>query len=277
MVDFCYDKMSSMLKIAGQCKSLLILDHHEKAEQMLMDKEDSFIALGSHFKWWKGYWSWDKMQESEAIAVPLKPKELMIVIDQTHSGAMLAALYTGALNHERWNDDCEGEAFEFVHYIEDRDIWNKRLPGNEEFHCYMGTVPMTLPDWENVYGSVLNELIQAGEGIVKYRQQLIANQVELAQELDFMGMKVLGAPAPYMIASDMAGILAEKSPSKIGVYWVDYPNNVRKFGLRSTPDGPNVSELASKFSNGNGGGHAKAAGMNGWYEMEIVYKEEHDE
>ncbi len=80
------------------------------------------------------------------------------------------------------------------------------------------------------------------------------------------GITVPVASLPYTLTSDAGHLMATEHASKIGVCYWDTPQG-RVFSLRSTDDGPDVSEIAKQYG---GGGHAHASGFRVPFDHELT-------
>jgi oligoribonuclease NrnB/cAMP/cGMP phosphodiesterase (DHH superfamily) len=148
----------------------------------------------------------------------------------------------------------------YMLHLEDRDLWRFNLPGTPEIFAAVTSRPYTTEAWDELADMSPAELIAEGAAIERYRQNLISQTLETAYPFRLPdGTDVLMVACPYAVGSDVAGELAKISPSKIGAYFVPY-GRYNKYGLRSTPDGPDVAEIAARCAPG-GGGHAHASGF----------------
>jgi uncharacterized protein len=143
----------------------------------------------------------------------------------------------------------------FLEYIQDRDLWLKKMPGVETFNAALRSYPLDFTVWDDLVDNV-NRLLDEGVAIQRYYRTL----VESAKGHYFMRV-IAGHCVPVVngslfMASEVAGELAEGNPfaamyaeTEHGTIW----------SLRSRPpDGLDVSEIAKRFG---GGGHKHAAGF----------------
>jgi oligoribonuclease NrnB/cAMP/cGMP phosphodiesterase (DHH superfamily) len=258
MVDFSY-KRPVIEKIAAHARSVLILDHHSTAEADLMP----------FARPWR------------AALQPQFPKkgECVAFFDMGRSGATLTHdfLYEGLPRPM------------LVEYAEDRDLWKFEIEGTREITALLYSHDMTFDTWDR-YGRMLEteegRVAARAEGAALLRQhmrtcrQLVAECTRefLFKAPDGMFHTVPTVNAPWMYSSDVGNILAGASKSKIGATYYDREDGRRVFSLRSTKDGPDVSEIAKIYG---GGGHRNAAGFTEVhnYEGEIDlrrYKTKHD-
>jgi oligoribonuclease NrnB/cAMP/cGMP phosphodiesterase (DHH superfamily) len=149
---------------------------------------------------------------------------------------------------------------QFLLNLEDRDLWRRSLHGTDEVFAAVTSRPYTTEAWDAMANMLWAQLYDEGGAIERYRQNVVAQIVETAYTGHLPnGLEVLMVGCPYALGSDVAGVLAAISPTKVAAYYIDYGTFV-KWGLRSTEDGPNVKEIAAECATG-GGGHPHAAGF----------------
>lgn len=221
-VDFCYEPQH-VNRMTFDVRQLVILDHHQTAAEWL---DQSAVAVAS------------------TVPEMVRSTDSLVVLDEAHSGAGLAKLYTDT------NDA-------FVDCIEDRDLWRFHIPETKDIFAAVTARPYTLPEWDLIASTPYGDLVREGKGINRYRDRLIEQVAETAYIADVCGKWMPLVGCPYAIGSDVAGRLAEESPDGVAAYYVDYGTH-RRYGLRSTPDGPDVAKLAEPLG---GGGHKHAAGF----------------
>lgn len=181
-----------------------------------------------------------------------------ILFDMTKSGAMLA-----------W-EFCHGDAAppRLVQHVQDRDLWQFKLPGTRAIQAAVFSHPYDFQVWEDLAAdcedaSSRERLIAEGEAIERKHFKDIAELLaQTTREMVIGGFKVSVANLPYTLASDAANKLAQGAP--FGACYFDRNDGKRVFSLRAVDGGEDVSLIAAKFG---GGGHAKAAGFQapaGW-------------
>lgn len=228
LVDFCYEP-EHLERLDKLNYSLTVLDHHQTAHGWLKE------FAGVHV-----YDSW---------TTEMRQMTSVLLCDQTHSGAMLAAL---------WTD----QPVPFVKYIEDRDLWRFDY-GDKTAYIFAAVTAReyTLHDWDEIASIGTEQLAQDGKAISAYRDRIIEQAVDKAFQTTILGHEgIWVAPCPYAIGSDVAGILALRDPDRFAAYYMDQPDGVRKWGLRSVEkSGMDVAVLAA--TRPPGGGHKHAAGF----------------
>lgn len=158
------------------------------------------------------------------------------LFDMDRSGAMLA-----------WNFFFPGqEPPEFIKYVQDRDLWQWKLPNSKDVSAGMFTYPYTFDsiDWFNDPDAIAT---LAKEGNAVYRKQMkdIEELIESNKRTMVIGgVKVPVANIPYLMASEACNIMA------VGVEFAACYSDTAKgrtFSLRSAEGGMDVSEIAKKY------------------------------
>lgn len=170
--------------------------------------------------------------------------------DMNRSGAMMT-----------WNwffPDRDPPAF--IEYVQDRDLWTKKLPLCEEVNMAMFSYDYTFENWDQIASRNIDDLKQ--DGIAIWRKH-IKDVRELTEQVQYMTIcgyeNVPTVNANYFYGSDLCGLLSEACPFA-AYYWVNSEGEY-VFGMRSCKDfegAVDVSVIAKSF---NGGGHAHAAGF----------------
>lgn len=145
-------------------------------------------------------------------------------------------------------------------HIEDRDLWRFKLPGTREIQANVFSYEYTFELWDKLMSANQVELLQmtaAGAAIERKHHKDIAELLAVCQRrMTIGGHDVPVASLPYTLVSDAAHKMAVGEPFA-ACYWDTAKSRV--FGLRSSDDGLDVSEIAKQYG---GGGHAKAAGFS---------------
>ncbi len=234
IVDFCYPT-EQLNNIASETDDLVVLDHHQTAAQWLADSDLRVFGSVEDLLT-------DQTDESTA-------HDHVAVMNQGRSGIGLASDFVFTVFGLRAPD--------WARHIEDRDLWRFGINGTAEVFAAVTSHPMTLNNWDLMASMGSLDLYREGTAIARYRNKLIAEIVDTAFEAELLGHRVWIAGSPYAVASDVAGVLAIRNPKLFGAYFIITGETV-KWGLRSTPDGMDVAELAAVHG---GGGHKHAAGF----------------
>ena len=167
------------------------------------------------------------------------------VFDQTKSGAVLTWHY--------FNPSLAIPAI--LHYVQDRDLWQWRLPYSEEVNLHIHTLPRDFHAW---YQFDLTEAKVAGAAIKRYKDILLEEIAKKAFLTTYDGYKVVSVHTP-VLTSEVGNLLCRRYPDAafaILVSIVD-PGGKTKISLRSAGDF-DVSAVAKAHG---GGGHKNAAGF----------------
>lgn len=144
-------------------------------------------------------------------------------------------------------------------HIEDRDLWRFKLAGTREIQANVFSYEYTFENWDRLMSADQAELMTltaAGAAIERKHHKDIAELVGVCKRrMVIGGHDVPVASLPYTLVSDAAHLMAQ-GEAFAACYW-DTPDG-RSFGLRSSDDGVDVSDIAKGYG---GGGHAKAAGF----------------
>ncbi|OFZ70838.1 MAG: hypothetical protein A2451_14930, partial [Bdellovibrionales bacterium RIFOXYC2_FULL_39_8] len=146
-----------------------------------------------------------------------------------------------------------------LQYVQDRDLWQFKLPYSKELHVYIGTAKYDFADWERLYQEfefALDDAIEKGKLLLAYDQQNVDSICRQAKLVDFEGYQVPSVNTP-LLNSDVGNKLLELYPAaKFSITWYMDRDSEIKISLRSNSDF-DVSAIAKKYG---GGGHFSAAG-----------------
>jgi len=170
-----------------------------------------------------------------------------LIYDVDKSGAMLAWEF---LNGRM-------EPPELLKYVQDRDLWTKKLPNCDAVAMALFAHTYDFEKYEYLMKECpINTLIMEGWAILrKFEKDLEELLGQVVRMMDIGGHVVPVANLPYMYASEGATRLAKGFPFAATYYDTD---TNRVFSLRSTPEGMDVSQIASAYG---GGGHRNASGF----------------
>lgn len=220
LVDFSYKRavVEAMLQCA---ESVTLVDHHKTALEDLVDLRepgDGRVRLN----WY---------------------------CDLERSGAMLA-----------WSH-CFGSETPplLLGHIQDRDLWRFKLLGTREISAFIFSHEYTFEQWDRLMSADQVELLKmtaAGAAIERKHHKDIAELLKVCQRTMVIGgYSVPVASLPYTMGSDAGHVMA-KGEHFSACYWDTSEHRI--FGLRSDPDGLDVSEIAKQYG---GGGHKHASGF----------------
>ncbi|MEQ1888063.1 MAG: phosphohydrolase [Alphaproteobacteria bacterium] len=184
------------------------------------------------------------------LAPLIETKQIEALTSLEHSGAVLA--------YQWFNGTSLEHMPQLLRHIEDRDLWRFNLGGTREIQANVFSYPYDFTAWDRLMEQPVEGLILEGRAIERKHHKDIRELVDVCRrEMIIGGVKVPAASLPYTLTSDAGHLMAVEHPSKIGACYWDTPGG-RVFSLRSTDDGPDVSEIAKLYG---GGGHAHAAGF----------------
>ena len=196
--------------------------------------------------------------------LPLLEQEVIRgVFDMSKSGAVLA-----------WNHFHDPEKLpELLKYVQDRDLWQFKLPDSREINACIFSYDYSFETWEYLEKTLATQIgrermVIDGNAIMRKAFKDVEELVEFSsREMVIGGHKVYVANLPYTMSSDGAQILI--GDRLFGATYFDTADH-RVFSLRSHKNGANVAEIAKMYG---GGGHVNAAGFqtdhywNGDYDL----------
>lgn len=149
-----------------------------------------------------------------------------------------------------------------IDYIEDRDLWRFSLKGSKEVHAWISSYPRGWSEYSYLQETLSTDLdacIAEGQAILRYENQKILEMVKEAKIIVLLGHEVPLVNCTPQFGSSAASTLLDVYPeSHFAVYfWISKKGRIH-CGLRSRPDGFDVSEIARTFG---GGGHRTASGF----------------
>lgn len=213
-----------------------IVDFSYKRPMMidLASKARSILVLDHH-----------KTAQADLDGLSAECPNVTVEFDMNRSGAVMA--------WQHFNHDLELP--KFFEYLQDRDLWTKKLPGVDEFTAALRSYPQNFKEWDRLCKGSVVDLIEEGMSIQRYFRGLVEQAKKHAFIRDIGGHKVPVVNASMFMSSEVAGELSEGHPfaavyaeTEKGIIW----------SLRSRENGVDVSEVAKRFG---GGGHKHAAGF----------------
>lgn len=190
----------------------------------------------------------------EDLAPLIESRRIEALVNVGKSGATLAWQWFHGHN--------ERDMPQLLRHIEDQDLWRFALAGTREIQANVFSHPYDFEVWDRLMERPVEELIAEGRAIERKHLKDIRELLPVVtRRMTIGGHNVPIANLPYIHVSDAAHELARGEPFA-GCYW-DTPNG-RVFGLRSSPDGLDVSDIAKQYG---GGGHRNAAGFTVSYKL----------
>lgn len=236
MVDFSY-KRPVLDAMAAKAKSILILDHHKSAQEDLHDLPEPPTMKGKLTGNLWETWLCVRLNVDRPVAA---------IFDMNRSGAGLA-----------WDFFVGGPRPRFVDYIEDRDLWRKRLAHGDEFTIALRSYPQDFEVWDHLSNDV-KSLLEQGHVLQRYYRRRVEEFKRSAYGAYIDGHLAMIANAPYFAASDVAGELCLEYPlCAFGACYFEVESGRFQYSLRSRGEF-DVSSIARVFG---GGGHRRAGGF----------------
>ncbi len=161
--------------------------------------------------------------------------------DMTKSGAVLAWEWAHA-EPVPW----------LLQYIQDKDLWEWRLPMSREINAALASYPFDFEVWDGLTQATLEV---EGRAILRQEDVLIAKVVRESVLVRFEGETVPAVYSP-VLTSQIGERLGRGYP--FCIIWHQRDGR-RYFSLRSKPGAADVSAIAARHG---GGGHTNAAGFS---------------
>jgi oligoribonuclease NrnB/cAMP/cGMP phosphodiesterase (DHH superfamily) len=240
MVDISFDRETMIEKIIKPSTRTVVMDHHKTAEAAL-----------------KGIL--DEVRDKHRLS--RKGDEVVFDMHRCGSGILYDYLDNEAgklagFHKPRYNGNRE---LWLVDYIEDRDLWKKKLPDTEEVHAYLASIPMTFNNWDAANALGRMNVVEAGRSIKRYIDLYGVKARQQARFEDFVGYRVPTLNIPYMNCSEYVNELLNDYPeAPFALSYYRANDGTWRFSLRSKGEF-DVSSIATQFG---GGGHRNAAGFS---------------
>ena len=150
---------------------------------------------------------------------------------------------------------------DLLHYIQDRDLWQKKLPGCDQVIMALRSYPQDFLTWDLMMEKEIRELMDEGNAIHRYYRRLVDQAKFAASPMMVGGYLIPTVNVPHYLASEVAGELCREFNEQewpfAAAYWFNKDRSVT-FSLRSRDDFNVGSFAEEKFG---GGGHPGAAGF----------------
>ena len=224
LVDFRYP-LDTMKDLCTQARSVLVLDHHKTAQEML-----------------------------EPWITSAKPQNIDAVFDQQRCGAMIAW---------EWFEACglleERSKPRLLDYVQDYDLWQHKQPFTHEVHAVLEFYPPTIKDWDHLAQRAISEIACEGMPILRNHQRQCARLLENAYTTTIDGWTVPVVNAPRQYRNELAHEMAKEQPFA-AVYYDGKTH--RHYSLRADKNNPEAPDLAQIAARYGGGGHRHAAAFD---------------
>lgn len=231
-------------------EEVIIVDFSYPEDQLrALAKRSFFVSIYDHHK----------TAQADLQNLISNPTDNMeIVFDMNRSGAMIA-----------WDEFVGTPAPCFVEYLQDRDLWTKKLKYHEEVTAYIQSFERTFQNFDMLEfvlatDAGLDDARNEGAAILRFKTQKVNEICEHAVMLPKLGdyENIPAVNCPYVFASDVGSRLLELHPeAPLSAYWFYRKDSVWQWGLRSRQGTDvDVSAVAKLYG---GGGHKHAAGFQG--------------
>lgn len=244
MGDFSF-KRDVIERIANGAASITILDHHETAEEDLlqwrrfMDKPERF-----------------KMPVIASMIADLQRGPYLPVnalFDKARSGAVMT-----------WEFCHPDEPVPLLlQLIQDRDLWRFTMPETKPFGVWLRCEPFDFERW-TLISQQLNDgrdaatIFAEAAAMQRFFDQKVREIARLHRRGMIDGHEVPLCNCPPMFASEVGHHLLAEYPFAPFVACYSDQGKSRGYSLRSHDSRMNVADVAKKFG---GGGHRNAAGF----------------
>lgn len=202
--------------------------------------------------------------------------------DMDRSGAMLAydrmsddGYFEKLFKDGRLPDGHRLMLLRLAQYVQDRDLWQWKLPKSKEVSAWIASHRRELPEWQGIYelfrmgDSAFEDVVRQGEAIVRSNDShvgAIVGKAYLGHSAEWTDAPVVAwvANAP-VLQSDAGHALLERGDADCALLWSLGKDGKFFYSLRSLApedgvegDSFDVAKLASEFG---GGGHKASAGF----------------
>ena len=167
-------------------------------------------------------------------------------IDQSHSGAYLAWQYANPAEKPPG----------LILYVQDRDLWEWKLPNSREVSEAIASYPNTFAAWDSFD---VDALAQEGTGILRYMRTQVNKLVSMASRQTVGGRPDIPVVNTSLMVSEACEALLNKYPDAPFAAAYSQTGGQTRWSLRSrNTEDTDVSQIAKEF---RGGGHKNAAGF----------------
>lgn len=243
IVDFSY-KRAILEEMGATAASIIILDHHETAEEDLgafrrcADKPERFTVAAT-----------------ASMNADLRRNGYLPIsaqFDMKRSGARMA-----------WDFCHPGiEAPLLLRLVEDRDLWLFEFDTSRPFALWLRSEPFDFERWSeiahDIEGRAGAHILREAEAMQRFYDEKVKEMASFARRRVFDGFLPIVVNCPPMFASDVGNYLLQAHPDAPFAATFFDAGDKRMWSLRSMADREAVSTIAAAHG---GGGHRNAAGF----------------
>lgn len=158
--------------------------------------------------------------------------------------------------------------------VEDMDLWHLKIPGTAELYAYLDLFDFDFSVWSDLVADFEDDakratIIEMGAIVVRHENKVIEKMIAKYAHQIMLGDTIAYAiNASSAFRTQMGHVLADRSPSGIGIVWWETSDGNVAVSLRGVGDA-DVAALAERYG---GGGHKHAAGFRVNALKEIPWK-----
>ena len=161
----------------------------------------------------------------------------------------------------------------FFEYIQDYDIWTKKMPYTDEATAYINSFERTIDMFHahiKTFEFSFENLVREGAAMLRYHNRDVDKVCASARKYKWDGdIDCVIVNTPAFFASDVGAALCVRFPdAKFVACYSDTHEGYRYYSLRSKGEF-DVSALAAKFP--GGGGHKNASGFTIKTQAKLFY------
>lgn len=143
-----------------------------------------------------------------------------------------------------------------VDYVEDRDLWRRRLPHSQAVSAYIRCHPHTLDVWDSLAKEPVEEMATTGAGVQLHIDAYCRAAANHAYMCEMGDRSFPIVNVTYESCSEVAAYLLDVFGTDMAGYFFERGDGLWQYGFRSR-NGVTVHDHAALFG---GGGHPQAAG-----------------
>ena len=190
----------------------------------------------------------DRYQEDIGLVNAMEALGHRIIFDMDHSGAVLT-----------WKHCFPSDPVpELLLYIQDRDLWQWRLPLSREVTAALDSYPRDYATWDGLAERPTQELAREGEPILRANRVEVERLLQNATPVEIDGQRMEAVNASNL-RSSVGHELAKRSAHGVPIGCVYRSVGDRIYATLYSIGEFDVASLATGYG---GGGHRNAAGFS---------------
>jgi hypothetical protein len=254
VVDFSYSPRE-LDRLAKVAESVVVLDHHKSAIEKLTGSStwedgEGLVQYVENLR--------VKCDDDRTFRTWSPPKNVELVLDATHSGAVIA-----------WHHFYPGAVLPWIlERVQDYDLWRHLFPDSKAVHAFLRSHDLLRPEdfvrflgqYQMASSMFPNDVLLEGAAILRANQRQVDILTANAQPVELHGLHAFAVNSPVH-PDDIGAALAAGCADGVGVVW-HWTGKSYKVCLRScSVDGRpavDVSAIARKYDGGGGHHHSAA-------------------